>query len=97
MIKVYVMPTCPDCEVVERQAEGSVDFEIIDISKHVRNLKEFIKLRDTDPAFDEAKKSGALGIPCFVLEDGTVSLDPTAAGLESDQAGPTCRLDGSGC
>ena len=55
MIKMYVMHTCPDCEYVEKQVEGNPNFEVIDIGKHVRNLKQFIKLRDTNPAFDEAK------------------------------------------
>ena len=64
MIKMYVMHTCPDCEYVEKQVEGNPDFEVIDIGKHVRNLKQFIKLRDTNPAFDEAKAVDDLGIPC---------------------------------
>ena len=51
MIKMYVMQTCPDCEYVERQVEGNPNFEVIDIGKHVRNLKEFLKLRDTNPCF----------------------------------------------
>ena len=50
-------------------------------------------------AFDEAKKAGAAGIPCFVLEDGTVTLTPEEAGLHSRpiNEGATCNLDGSGC
>ena len=39
MIKMYVMQTCPDCEYVEKQVEGNPNFEVIDIGKHVRNLK----------------------------------------------------------
>ncbi len=42
MIKMYVMHTCPDCEYVEKQVEGNPDFEVIDIGKHVRNLKQFL-------------------------------------------------------
>ena len=72
MIKMFVMHTCPDCEYVEKQVEGNPNFEVIDIGKHVRNLKKFLDLRDTHPAFDEAKAIGDVGIPCYVLEDGTV-------------------------
>ena len=61
MIKMFVMHTCPDCEYVESQVEGNPDFEVIDIGKHVRNLKRFLDLRDSNPAFDEAKKTGMLG------------------------------------
>jgi len=99
MIKMYVMQTCPHCEYVEKQVEGNPDFELIDIGKHVRNLKQFLDLRERDPAFDEAKKIGDVGIPCYVLEDGTVTLSSRDVGLEPmpDHPGASCSIDGSGC
>ena len=72
MIRIYGMSTCPDCMSVEEQVKGDSRYEVIDIGEHIRNLKEFMHLRDQSPVFDEAKRSGAVGIPCFVLEDGTV-------------------------
>lgn len=83
MIKIYGMDTCPDCTYVKEQVKGNDRYETIDIGSHVRKLKEFLKLRDNNPVFDEAKRSGAAGIPCFVLEDGTVTLSPEQAGLKS--------------
>ena len=99
MIKMFVMETCPDCEYVEKQVEGNPNFEVIDIGKHVRNLKQFLDLRDSPPAFEEAKKTGDVGIPCYVLEDGTVTLMSVDVGLEPRPArfGGSCRIDGSGC
>ena len=99
MIKMFVMHTCPDCEWVEKQVEGNPGFEIIDIGAHVRNLKQFLDLRDSHPAFDEAKKIGDVGIPCYVLEDGTVTLMSKDVGLEPrpDNYGASCRIGGSGC
>ena len=99
MIKMFVMKTCPYCEYVEKQVAGNPDFEIIDIGRHVHNLQEFLELRDSNPAFDEAKKTGDVGVPCYVLEDGTVTLSSKEAGLEPmpDGYGQSCRLDGSGC
>ena len=90
---------CPDCTYVKQQVEGKEGYEVIDIGAHVRNLKEFLKLRDHSEAFKGAKKVGAAGIPCFVLEDGTVTLVPEDAGLQSRPiaAGTACNLDGSGC
>ena len=67
MIKIYGMSTCPDCTYVEKQVEGNSNYEIIDIGRHVRNLKEFLKLRVSHPAFAAAKRLGIVGIPCFVL------------------------------
>lgn len=99
MIKIYAMDTCPDCTYVEEQVKGDNRYEVIDIGRHVRNLKEFLKLRDNSPVFDEAKRYGAAGIPCFVLEDGTITLTPEDAGLKSRPIadGSACNLDGSGC
>ena len=96
---MFVMQTCPYCEYVEKQVEGNSKFEVIDIGKHVHNLKQFLDLRDSSPAFDEAKRIGDVGIPCYVLEDGTVTLSSADVGLEPlpDNAGPSCRMDGSGC
>ena len=96
---MYVMQTCPDCEYVEKQVEGNPNFKVIDIGKHVRNLKEFLKLRDTHPAFNEAKAVDDLGIPCYVLEDGTVTLYSKDVGLEPrpQEEGASCSIDGRGC
>lgn len=83
MIKIYGMPSCPDCRHAEEQVEGRSGYEVIDIGSHVRLLKEFLRLRDGSPAFDEARRGGYIGIPCFVLEDGRVTLVPEEAGLKS--------------
>lgn len=98
MIKIYGMKSCPDCVAVDKQVEGDSRYQVIDIGEHVGLLKEFLRLRDTNPVFDEAKKKGYAGIPCFVLEDGTVTLNPEEAGLKSGKPERTsCRIDGSGC
>lgn len=99
MIKIYGMETCPDCTYVEQQVKDNDMYEVIDIGRHVRNLKAFLSMRDLDPAFDEAKSVGAVGIPCFVLEDGTVTLNPEDAGLRPRPVdeGAACNIDGSGC
>lgn len=83
MIKMYVMKTCPYCEYVEKQVKGNPDFEVIDIGNHVRNLKQFLDLRDSNPAFEEARRIGDVGIPCYVLENGTVTLSSKDVGLKA--------------
>lgn len=99
MIKMFVMHTCPDCEWVEKQVENNSNFEVIDIGKHVRNLKQFLDLRDSNPAFDEAKVIGDVGIPCYVREDGSVTLYSKDVGLEPrpEHLGEACSIDGRGC
>lgn len=99
MIRIYGMASCPDCSAVWEQVKGNPNYEVIDFGQHIRLLKEFLKLRDNEPAFAEAKAKGYAGVPCFVLEDGTVTLDPKAAGLRprAEVEGAACNIDGSGC
>lgn len=94
---MYVMKTCPYCEYVERQVEGDARFQVIDISTHVSLLKEFLDLRDNHPAFAEAKAEGDVGVPCYVREDGSVTLSSADVGLEPMPDGPACGLDSRGC
>ncbi len=94
------MNTCPDCAGIKEQVRGSDKYEVIDIGEHVKSLKEFLKLRDANPAFAPVKAQGSIGIPCFLREDGTPTFDPVDVGLQPIPSVPTpnsCRLDGSGC
>lgn len=85
MIKIYGLHTCPDCDYLQPQLVGKEDkYQYIDIGEHVRNMHQFIDLRDSNPAFDNLRGKGSIGIPCFVFEDGTVSLVAEDAGLISN-------------
>ena len=98
MIKIYGMKTCPDCTAITEQVKNNNRYEIIDIGEHVRFLKEFLRLRENTSVFTEARKKGYVGIPCFVLENGTVTLNPEEAGLQNEQEyKSSCNIDGSGC
>jgi glutaredoxin-related protein/predicted GNAT family acetyltransferase len=95
--KVFVMATCPDCTQVKAQLADNPNYELIDIGEHVKNLKQFLALRDNNPAFDEAKAKGYIGIPCFLLEDGTVKFSMENIVIETPPEGAACSLDGKGC
>ena len=88
MIKIYGMITCPDCSYLMDQIAGLKDkYEYVEIGEHVLKMKEFLRLRDSDEnveIFKDVKEAGGVGIPCFVLEDGRISLDPSVAGLEAN-------------
>lgn len=88
MIKIYGMITCPDCSYLLDQISGLEDeYEYIEIGEHVLKMKEFLRIRDSkDNAeiFKDIKTTGGVGIPCFVLENGLISLDPSDAGLEAN-------------
>ena len=98
MIKIYGMSTCIDCTNLNYLVKNNNKYEVIDIGLHVKDLKAFLNLRDNHAVFDQAKKIGSIGIPCFVLEDGTVTLNPEEAGLTIPPTKKsTCNIDGSGC
>jgi glutaredoxin-related protein len=83
MIKLYGIKSCPECSGLYEQVKDDERFEIIDVSQHILLLKEFLSLRDNDAAFDEARNNGYAGLPCFVLEDGSVTFSPEELGLKS--------------
>ena len=80
MFKVYGTTICVDCRnyIAIRESRGFKD-EYIDITEHVLNLKEFLKIRDTDPIFEPVKEKGGIGVPLFVNEDGQTTLDINVA------------------
>ena len=109
MIKVYVMESCPDCTAVKAKYGNNPEYKLIDIGQQALNLKEFLALRDHHPAFQKVRERGTIGIPCFVLEDGSVIIshkhyvaslgtaDNQAAAVEPESQGTSCSLDGTGC
>lgn len=76
MLKIYGTPRCPDCVECRKDLDNAqVEYEFLDFDTDLRLLKEFLKLRDSSPVFDNAREGGSIGIPCIVKEDGSITLD----------------------
>ncbi len=74
MLKIYGSMLCPDCVQCRQDLDrAGVAYEYMDFSENLKNLKEFLVLRDL-PLFDEIRREGKIGIPCIVKEDGTATL-----------------------
>ena len=104
MIKIYVMESCPDCTEVKALYGNHPEYELIDIGRQARNLKEFLALRDHHPEFEKVRERGNIGIPCFVREDGSVAISLKhidaghfIEGIPTVAEGASCSLDGTGC
>lgn len=68
---------CKDCvaanEVIGRE---HLPIEFHDMETSLDYVKEFLKVREGNPElYKEARENNQIGIPVFVLEDGTVTMD----------------------
>ena len=68
------MESWPDCVEVKQRYSDNPDYELVDIGKQARSLKEFIVLSDSHPAFGKGTERGNIGMPCFIKEDGSVIM-----------------------
>lgn len=108
-VTIYGAEICPDCVDAKEKLKTSPEFEVEykNITESTSVLKEFLAYRDKDVIFDEVKENGRIGIPLFILEDGTKTFDitPYLTGekvVESDIEENiieinSCSIDGKGC
>ena len=75
-MKIYGTDLCPDCVAAKKVLdERKISYDYVDITKDIADLKAFMRLRDTSPAFNEVKKAGSIGVPAFVSEDGAITFE----------------------
>lgn len=76
MLKVVGSHLCPDTlgAIGQLKKEGK-EFEFIDILNSHEELKVYLALRDGCPLYDGIRGTERMGIPAFLKEDGTVTLD----------------------
>ncbi|HHX69917.1 MAG: glutaredoxin domain-containing protein [Miniphocaeibacter sp.] len=69
---VFGSDKCPDCPpALEELDNKNIDYEFINITESIPNLKRFLLIRDNNPEFDKVKNNGSVGIPCF-YKDGNI-------------------------
>ena len=73
---IYGSMLCPDCVECRKDLDAAgVTYEYRDFAENLKNLKEFLKIRDENPLFAEIKQEGKIGIPCIIREDGSISFE----------------------
>ena len=76
MLKIYGTMLCPDCQKCREDLDrAEVEYEYLDFADSTKVLKEFLKIRDGNPLFDDLRAEGKIGIPCIVREDESITLD----------------------
>lgn len=74
-MRIYGSMLCPDCVECCKDLDASgTPYVFCDFADDLKNLKDFLKIRDTETIFDELKQEGKIGIPCIVHPDGKISL-----------------------
>ena len=75
MPKVYGSMLCPHCVEAKEYLEKVNDkYEFVNITESMKNLKEFLALRDNRKEFDDVKKFGYVGIPAILTDDNKIIL-----------------------
>lgn len=66
----YYSDKCPECAPFEAELKRQgLDYESVNITDSMSNLKRFLKLRDTHPIFEERRQWGVVGVPLLVTQD----------------------------
>ena len=74
-MRIYGSMLCPDCVQCCKDLDvAGTSYVFCDFANDLKNLKEFLRIRDTEAIFDDVKREGKIGIPCIVTDDGSVSL-----------------------
>jgi glutaredoxin-related protein len=101
-IIMYGTEICPDCVEAKEQLINNTDIELDyrNITKTTTTLKEFLSYRDHEAMFTSVVEEGRIGIPFFILEDGTKTFEINDyVDLKKSGAEPTvnsCSIDGKG-
>ena len=97
---MYGAGICPDCVEAKAVLEelSHIELDYRDITKSTGTLKEFLRYRDHDELFAPIVEEGRIGIPFFLLEDGTKTFEVSDfVDVKKEQVTATsCSLDGKG-
>ena len=67
---LYFAETCPDtAPFKEKLAELEIGYEEVEILSSLKNLKQFLYVRDTYKAFEGIQGCMQIGIPCLVINE----------------------------
>jgi glutaredoxin-related protein len=99
---MYGAEICPDCVEAKKLMKDypNIELDYRNITEKTSTLKEFLSYRDHDEIFAPIIENGKIGIPFFILEDGTKTLELSdfidVKESDSEQGVTACSIDGSG-
>lgn len=73
---LYYAKDCPDTKpFVDRLNELGIVYEEVEVFTSLKDLKQFLFVRDTYKVFDKIKGNMQIGIPCLVISETECILD----------------------
>lgn len=100
-VTMYGTEICGDCITAKQQLKGNPNIELDykNITENTSILKEFLAFRDKNEMFTTIKEKGNIGIPFFILEDGTETFDILEFvdnNISDEKLVSACSIDGKG-
>jgi len=78
MMGTYLCKACRAKLEIIREEGLSVEFH--DIVENLNDMRAYLKIREENPQiYDKIREEGRVGVPVFVLPDGTVTADSAKA------------------
>lgn len=75
-VKVIGSHLCPDTLfAINKLAEVKAEVEYVDILSCHEALREYLALRETGEVYADIRGTQRLGVPCFIREDNSMTLD----------------------
>lgn len=66
----YHSSLCEDCPAFQQELDAQgLEYEAVDITASMKNLKQFLSLRDHRPEFDDRRQWGFVGVPVLHTKD----------------------------
>lgn len=73
---LYYAQTCPDtAPFVKRLEELGIEYEGVEVLSSLKNLKQFLFVRDTYKVFENVHGNMQIGIPALVVSETECILD----------------------
>ena len=67
---------CPDTlYAVNQLAAAGVDTKYLDILSCYADLRMYLHIRETSPLYESIRGTDRLGVPLFIREDGSMTLE----------------------
>ena len=99
---MYGTGICPNCVEAKEKltAYSDIELDYRNITETTAILKEFLAYRDHEPMFAPVIEAGRVGIPFFILEDGSKTFQISdfvdKNKLNIQNPAHACSIDGKG-